>query len=172
MLSTRSKGEASLTKFTDNPERIGKRKPKKKTKKMADAGTPETTQQPDTGDKNHTPNREDNEDETQNTDPMHEMYLPDLNNILLSQALKTRLDYRMEDEVMVGCPKLKQYFRVDTFLVQRISGLICREQRNKEPHPRIYQAKIGHRRSRLFLHGPISPQIPQSMYRETTSTRT
>ena len=125
MLSTRSKGEASLTKFTDNPERIGKEKPKKKIKKMADAGTPETTQQLDTGDKNHTPNPEDNEDKTQNIDPIYEMYLPDLNNTPLSQALKTGLDYRMEDEVIVECPKQKQYFGVDTFLVQRISGWIC-----------------------------------------------
>ena len=49
MLSMRSKGEASLAKFTDNPERIGKDKPRKKNKNMADAGTPETNQQPDTG---------------------------------------------------------------------------------------------------------------------------
>ena len=77
---------------------------------MADTGTPETTQQPDTGDKNHTPNPEDNEDETQNADPINEMYLPDLNNTPLSQALKSGLDYGMEDELMVECPKLKQYF--------------------------------------------------------------
>ena len=101
MSSTRSKGEASLAKFTDNPERIGKDKPKRKNKNMADAGTPETAQQLDTGDKNHTPNLEDNEDETQNTDPIHEMYLPDLNNTPLSQALKTGLDCGMEDKVMV-----------------------------------------------------------------------
>ena len=124
MSSTRSKGEASLAKFTDNPERIGKDKSKKKNKNMADTGTPETAQQPDTGDKNHTPNPENNEDGTQNTDPIHEMYLPDLNNTPLNQALKTGLDYGMEDEVMVECPKLKQYFGVDTFLVQRISGRI------------------------------------------------
>ena len=92
---------------------------------MADAGTPEITQQLDTGDKNHTPIPEDNEDKTQNIDRIYEMYLPDLNNTSLSQALKTGLDYRMEDEVMVECPKQKQYFRVDTFLVQRISGWIC-----------------------------------------------
>ena len=30
----------------------------------------------------------------------------------------------MEDEVMVECPKLKQYFGVDTFLIQRISGRV------------------------------------------------
>ena len=104
---------------------LAKKSPKKKMKKMADAGTLETTQQLDTGDKNHTPNLKDNEDETQNTDPIYEMYLPDLNNTPLSQALKTGLDYRMEDKVMVQCPKLKQYYGVDTFLVQRLSGQIC-----------------------------------------------
>ena len=122
MSSTRSKGEASLAKFTDNPERIGKDKPRKKTKNMADAGTQDTNQQPDTGDKNQTPNPEGNKDDTQNQDLTNEMYLPDLDNTPLSQALRTGLDYGMEDEVMVECPKLKQYFRVDTFLVQRISG--------------------------------------------------
>ena len=125
MLSTRCKGEAVLAMFIDNPERIGKDKPRKRTKNMADAGTPDTNQQPDTGDKNKTPNPEENKDDTQNQDPINEMYLPDLDNTPLSQALKTGLDYSMEDEVMVECPKLKQYFRVDTFLVQRISERIC-----------------------------------------------
>ena len=50
-----------------------------------------------------------------------EMYLPDQDNTPLSQALKNGLDWGMEDEVMVECPKLKQYFRVDTLLVQRTS---------------------------------------------------
>ena len=53
-----------------------------------------------------------------------EMYLPDLDNIPLSQALKNRLDWGMENEVMVECPKLKQYFGVDTLLVQRTSGRV------------------------------------------------
>ena len=52
------------------------------------------------------------------------MYLPDLDNTPLSQALKNGLDWGMEDEVMIECPKLKQYFRVDTLLVQRISGQV------------------------------------------------
>ena len=52
------------------------------------------------------------------------MYLPDLDNTPLSQALKNGLDWGMEDEVMVECPKLKQYFGVDTFLIQRISGRV------------------------------------------------
>ena len=51
-----------------------------------------------------------------------EMYLPDLDNTPLSQALKNGLDWGTEDEVMVECLKLKQYFGVDTFLIQIISG--------------------------------------------------
>ena len=52
------------------------------------------------------------------------MYLPDLDNTPLSQALKNGLDWGMEDEVMVECPQQKHYFRVDTFLIQRISGRV------------------------------------------------
>ena len=52
------------------------------------------------------------------------MYLPDLDNTPLSQALKNGLDWGVEDEVMVECPKLKQYFGVDTLLVQRTSGQV------------------------------------------------
>ena len=50
------------------------------------------------------------------------MYLPDLDNTPLSQALKNGLDWGIEDEVMVESQKLKQYFGVDTLLVQRTSG--------------------------------------------------
>ena len=124
MSSTRSKEATSLAKFTDNPERIGKDKPRKKNKNMSDAGGQDMNQQLDTGDRNQTPNPEENKDDTQNQDLINEMYLPDLNNTPLSQALKTGLDYDMEEEVMVEFPKLKQYFGVDTFLVQRISGQI------------------------------------------------
>ena len=64
------------------------------------------------------------EDETGDEDAATpiEMYLPDLDNTPLSQALKNRLDWGIEDEVMLECPKLKQYFGVDTLLVQRTSG--------------------------------------------------
>ena len=63
------------------------------------------------------------EDETgiEDTTAPTEMYLPDLDNTPLSQALKNGLDWGKEDEVMVECPKLKQYFGVDNLLVQRIS---------------------------------------------------
>ena len=65
------------------------------------------------------PEEEHQEDETgeEDTEAPTEMYLPDLDSTPLSQALKNGLDWGMEDEVMVECPKLKQYFRVDTFLI-------------------------------------------------------
>ena len=75
MSSTRRKGDTALAKFTDNPERIGKDKPRKKNKNMTDTGTPDTNQQPDTGDKNQTPDPEENNDDKQNQDLMDEIYV-------------------------------------------------------------------------------------------------
>ena len=60
------------------------------------------------------------------------MFLPDLDNTPLSQALKNGLDWGMEDEVMVECLKLKQYFWVDTFLIQRISGRVHLHTKDKD----------------------------------------
>ena len=105
-----------------------------------------------------------------------EKYLPDLDNTPLSQALKKGLDWGMEDEVMMECPKLKQYFGVDTFLIQRTLDESTytprmrmkhspsaaqkpssqspywkkplREQNNKGQPPRIYQENTGLRKSR------------------------
>ena len=96
-----------MTNFTDDSEKIGRNSNRRRSRNMADAGNedpqcqkPEEHQEDETGD----------EDSTTPT----EMYL--------SQALTNRLDWGMEDEVMVECPKLKQYFGVDTLLVQRTSG--------------------------------------------------
>ena len=86
---------------------------------MGDTGAPK-----ERGETNQPQDQDQNQGDTQAVPPTEEMYLPDLNNTPLSQALKNELHYRLEDEVMVECPKLKQYFRVDTFLVQRISGWI------------------------------------------------
>ena len=105
-----------------------------------------------------------------------EMYLPDLDNTPLSQALKNGLNWGMEDEIMVECPKLKQYFGIHTLLVQRTSGRVCLHTKDEdetfpiscsktkfpipllkkalegaeqqEQLPRIYQEKTGHRKSR------------------------
>ena len=60
------------------------------------------------------------------------MHLPDLDNTPLSQALKNGLDWGMEDIVMVQCPKLKQYFWVDTLLIQRISGWVCLHTKDED----------------------------------------
>ena len=86
---------------------------------MADAGN--TDPQHHETEKDH---HEPYDDETGDMDTV-EMYLPNLDNTPLSQALKNGLDYGLEDEVMIECPKLKQYFGVDTLLVQRTSGQIC-----------------------------------------------
>ena len=115
MSSTRSKGAANLTNFTDNPKKIGRNGNRRKSRTMADAGN---------GDPQCQPPEEDQENKAgdNNAAAPIEMYLPDLDNTPLSQALKKGLDWGMEDEVMVECPKLKQYFGVDTLLVQRTSG--------------------------------------------------
>ena len=87
---------------------------------MADAGNTDPQHQETEED-----HQEPQDDETGYMDtvpPTVEMYLPDLDNTPLSKALKNGLDYGLEDKVMIECPKLKQYFRVDTFLVQRTSG--------------------------------------------------
>ena len=84
---------------------------------MADAGNE---------DPQHQHPEDHQEDETGNEDAPAptEMYLTDLDNTPLSQALKNGIDWGMEDEVMVECPKLKQYFGVDNFLIQRTSGRV------------------------------------------------
>ena len=61
------------------------------------------------------------------------MYLPDLDNTPLSQALKKGLDWGVEGEVVVECPKLKQYFTVDTLLlIQRTSGRVCLHTKDED----------------------------------------
>ena len=119
MLSTRSKGEANLTNFTDDPEKIGKNRSRRKSNSMADTGNKDPQHQ-EQGDEHQEPQ----DDETGDTTTTTEMYLLDLDNTPLSQALKNGLDWGMEDKVMVECPKLKQYFGVNTLLIQRMSGRV------------------------------------------------
>ena len=104
----------NLTNFMDDPEKIGRNSNRRRSRNMADAGTgdpecqlPEEDQENEAGDNN--------------TTVPTEMYLPDLDNTPLSQALEKGLDWGVEDEVMVECPKLKQYFGVDTLLIHRTS---------------------------------------------------
>ena len=121
MSSMRSKGEASFTKFTDNPEKIGKNRHRRKSKRMADTGNV-VPQHQDTEEENQPQDKETRDTEV--ITPREEMYLPDLDNTPLSQALKDGIAWGMEDEVMGECPKLKQYFGVDTLLVQALSGRV------------------------------------------------
>ena len=122
MSSTRSKGEANLTNFTDDPEKIGKNKHRRKSRRMADAET--AVPQHENTEENNQPPQDNKTEDTEVVTPTEEMYLPDLDNTPLSQALKDGIEFGLEDEVMVECPKLKQYFRVDTLLVQAISGRV------------------------------------------------
>ena len=119
MLRTQSKGGTNLTNFTDDPEKIGRNKNRRNSRNMADAGNKDPQhQEPQQEQQGPQDNETGDDDRAAPT----EMYLPDLENTPLSQALKNGLDWGMEDEVMVECPKLKQYFGVDTLLIQRISG--------------------------------------------------
>ena len=73
-----------MTNFTDDPEKIGRNSNRRKSRNMADAGHK---------DLQHWQPEEHQEDETGDKDaavPM-EMYLPDLDNTPLSQALKLDL---------------------------------------------------------------------------------
>ena len=125
MSSTRSKGEATLTDFTDNPERMGKKKPRKKSTKMVDAETAVPQHQDTEAEENSQPTNNNETEGTAAVTPTEEIYLPELDNTPLTQALKDGIEWGLEDEVMVECSKLKQYFGVDTFLVQAISGRVC-----------------------------------------------
>ena len=111
-----------MTNFTDDPEKIGKNKNRRKSRNITDTG--KKVPQHQEPEEEH---QEPQDDETGDADTAAptEMYLPDLDNTPLSQALKNGLDWGMEDKVMVECPKLKQYFGVDTLLIQRTSGRVC-----------------------------------------------
>ena len=91
MSSTRSKGEANLTDFTDNPEKIGRNKTRRRIKRMADAGNTDPQHQ-ETEKDNHQP-QDDKTGDTEMVTPTVEMYLLHLDSTLLSQALKNGLDW-------------------------------------------------------------------------------
>ena len=71
-----------MTNFTDNPEKIGRNSNRRKSRNMADAGNEDPQCQK--------PEEEHQEDETGDKDTAAptEMYLPDLDNTPLGQALK------------------------------------------------------------------------------------
>ena len=155
MLSTRSKGEANLTNFTDNPERIGSNKSRRRSKIMADTGNKDPQHQETEED-----HQEPQDDETEDTDTaaLTEMYLPNLDNTPLSQALKRGLDWGMEDEVMVECPKHKQYFGVDTVHVQRISVLTIPTPKSPGESRKTKGNTQGSTRRRLALETQDHPR--------------
>ena len=77
-----------MTNFMNNPEKIGKNSNRRKSRNMADAGNKDPQcQQPE----------EHQEDGTgeEGTAATTKMYLPDLDNAPLSQALKNGLDWGM-----------------------------------------------------------------------------
>ena len=115
-----------MTNFTDDPEKIGRNSNRRKNRNIADARNKNQQCQK--------PEEEHQEDETgdEDTTVPTEMCLPDLDNTPLSQVLKNGLDWGMEDEVMVECPKLKKYFGVDTFLIQTISGRVHRHTKDED----------------------------------------
>ena len=76
-----------MTNFTDDPEKIGRNSNRRKSRNMADAGNKDPQHQKT--------EEEHQEDETRDKDTAAptEMYLPDLDNTPLSQALKNGLDW-------------------------------------------------------------------------------
>ena len=166
--STRSKGGANLTNFTDDPEKIGRNSNRRKSRNMADAENEDPQcQQPE--------EQEENEAGDDTTAAPTEMYLPDLDITPLSEALKKGLDWGIEDEVMVECPKLKQYFGVDTLLVHRITGQVrlhtkdedetfpisC--SRNKFPMPLLKKALEGAEQQRATPKDLLGEDWPRKI---------
>ena len=109
----------------DDPEKIGRNSNRRKSRNMADTGNGDPQRQPPEEDQK-------NEAGDNNTTAPTEMYLPDQDNTPLSQALKKRLDWGVEDEFIVECPKLKQYFGVNTLLIQRTSGWVCLHTKDED----------------------------------------
>ena len=89
MSSTRSKGGANLTNFTDDPEKIGRNTNRRRSRNMADTGNKDPQHQGPV--ENHQGPQEDETGDKDAATPT-EMYLPDLDNTPLSQALKKGLD--------------------------------------------------------------------------------
>ena len=125
MTSTRSKDQ-ELAEFTENPELILR----DERGRMGDVNPNTGTNAQNGG--NGAANNQQNGDNGRPVDPQRhnpapelEKYLPDLENTSLSEALKRAIQWENHDEVLVECPRLKQYYGVDTLLVDKASGM-CR----------------------------------------------
>ena len=79
-----------MTNFTDDPEKIGRNKNRRRSKKMADTGN--TDPQHQKTEEDHQEPQDNETGDTNTVSPTVEMYLPDLDNTPLSQALKNGLD--------------------------------------------------------------------------------
>ena len=118
-----------MTNFTDDPEKIGRNSNRRRSRNMADTGNNDPQHQDPV--ENHQGPQEDETGDDGRTAPT-ELYLPDLDNTPLCQALRKGLDWGMEDEAMVECPKLTKCFGVDTFLIQRTSGRVCLHTKDED----------------------------------------
>ena len=114
----KKQGRSKLDQFHQMIQRkSGRNINRRKSRNMTDAGNEDPQhQQPE--------EHQDDKTGNENTAAPTEMYLPDLDNTPLSQALKNGLDWGMEDKVMIECPKLRQYFGVNTFLIHKTSGRV------------------------------------------------
>ena len=72
------------------------------------------------------PDQHENEDRSTDSEteeaPLGELFLPDLNNTPLSEAVTRGFIWGSSADIIVECPKLDQIFRVKTLLVNPLSG--------------------------------------------------
>ena len=122
MTSTCSRDQ-ELTEFTDNPERLVRER--RRRSRMADTDTNAAIDIH--GDNNDAETIQQDEGigqprDTQGRNRILEMYLPDLENTPLSEAVERGIQWQNNDEILVECPKLKNFYGADTLLVDKVSG--------------------------------------------------
>ena len=103
----------SLTRSKDNnPEQIGKKKKKRRMANPANRDNPINQQEESNGGNPADQQEDNNEDNNRGGLPVpaSEKYL---DNTPLSESLRKGI----EDKIIVECPKLKDYYRVDTLLI-------------------------------------------------------
>ena len=99
---------------TDNPEQISRKDNKKRD--MAQQGQQQQGRQPDQLDQqpddnnngHNMPNRKDNNGHNMPSRKDKELYVPDMDNTLLSEAVKSSI--KVDDGVLIQYPRLKKYF--------------------------------------------------------------